>query len=140
MLKQLRPNRCSFLSVGWVAAAIFLCAARTAAASQVDSTPQDVFDAMRGSFQPAKAKGVHARYQWDLSGPNGGEWWIEVNDGSYKMGKGKIPNPNVTFVAKDKDWVAICHDQLSGTWAYLTGRLKVRGDQNVARKLGEIFP
>jgi len=109
-------------------------------AARVDSTPQDVFDAMRGSFQPAKAKGVHARYQWDLSGPNGGQWWIEVNDGTYRMGKGKIPDPNVTFIAKDKDWVAICHDQLSGTWAYLTGRLKVRGDQAIARKLGEMFP
>ena len=42
--------------------------------------------------------------------------------------------------AKDKDWVAISHDQLSGTWAYLTGRLKVRGDQGLARKLDEIFP
>ncbi|PYL51626.1 MAG: hypothetical protein DMF33_10205 [Verrucomicrobia bacterium] len=46
----------------------------------------------------------------------------------------------VTFIATDKDWVAICHDQLSGTWAYLTGRLKVRGDQGIARKLGEMFP
>jgi putative sterol carrier protein len=95
---------------------------------------------MRGSFQPAKAKGVHARYQWDLSGPNGGQWWIDVEDGTYKMGKGTIPNPSVTFIAKDQDWVAICHDQLSGTWAYVSGRLKVHGDQGVARKLGEIFP
>ena len=109
-------------------------------ADRAESTPQEGFDAMCGSFQPAKAKGVHARYQWDLSGANGGQWWIEVNDGTCKMGKGKIPNPSVTFIAKDKDWVAICHDQLSGTWAYLTGRLKVRGDQNVARKLGEMFP
>jgi hypothetical protein len=57
----------------------------------MDSTPQEVFDSMRGSFQPAKAKGVHARYQWDLSGPqgggNGGSTW---NDGKYKMGKGRI--------------------------------------------------
>jgi putative sterol carrier protein len=114
--------------------------AAVAPASHVESTPQEVFDAMRTSFQSAKAKGVHVRYQWDLSGPNGGQWWIEVDDGTCKMGKGTIPNPNVTFFAKDKDWVAICHDQLSGTWAYLTGRLKVRGDQNVARKLSEIFP
>jgi putative sterol carrier protein len=56
------------------------------------------------------------------------------------MGTGKIANPSVTFIAKDKDWVAICNDQISGTWAYLTGRLKVRGDQGIARKLGEIFP
>ncbi|MGH7981937.1 MAG: SCP2 sterol-binding domain-containing protein [Candidatus Udaeobacter sp.] len=121
--------------------AVAMCGgAAIALADRAESTPQDVFDAMRSSFQPAKAKGVRARYQWDLSGPNGGQWWIEVNDGTYKMGKGKIPNPNVTLIASDKDWVAICHDQLSGTWAYLTGRLKVRGDQAIARKLGEIFP
>ena len=120
---------------------VAMCAsAAIALADRDESTPQEGFDAMRGSFQPAKAKGVHARYQWDLSVLKGGHWWIEVNDGTYKMGKGKIPNPNVTFIASDKDWVAICHDQLSGTWAYLTGRLKVRGDQAVARKLGEMFP
>ena len=61
-------------------------------------------------------------------------------DGTYKMGKEKIPNPSVTFIAKEKDWVAICHDQLSGRWAYVTGRLKVRGDQVVAGKVGEMFP
>jgi len=121
--------------------AVAICAgAAVSLADHAESTPQDVFDGMRGSFQAAKAKGVHVRYQWDLSGPHGGEWWIEVNDGTYKMGKGKISDPNVTFFATDKDWVAICHDQLSGTWAYFTGRLKVRGDQTVARKLGEMFP
>jgi putative sterol carrier protein len=140
MPKGLTGNRRIFLRINAVGLAIFVSTAIAAAASHVDSTPQDVFDAMRGSFQPAKAKGIHARYQWDLSGPNGGQWWIEVNDGTYKMGKGQIDHPSVTFRASDKDWVAICHDQLSGTWAYLTGRLKVRGDQNVARKLGEMFP
>ena len=140
MPQQFKRKQCCFLLIGWVAAAICFYAATAAAATPVDSTPQDVFDAMRRSFQPAKAKGVHVRYQWDLSGPHGGEWWIEVNDGTYKMGKGQIDHPNVTFVARDKDWVAICHDQLSGTWAYVTGRLKVRGDQGIARKLGEMFP
>src|SRR5881394_907619 len=104
------------------------------------STPQQVFDGMRESFKANKAKGVHARYQWELSGPQGGQWWIDVNDGTYKMGKGKVPNPNVTFVAKDKDWVAVSNGQLGGTWAYMTGRLKIRGDQGLARKLGQIFP
>ena len=137
---QLKGNGSFIIWIGRVAAVICVCSVMTAAASPEDSTPQGVFDAMRSSFQPAKAKGVHASYQWDLSGPNGGEWWIDVNDGTCKMGKGKIDHPSVTFIAKDKDWVAICHDQLSGTWAYMTGRLKVRGDQGVARKLGEMFP
>ena len=109
-------------------------------ADRAESTPQEVFDSMRTSFQPAKAQGVHARYQWDLSGPNGGQWWIDVNNGTYKMGKGKVEHADVTFVAKAKDWVAVSNGQLSGTWAYLTGRLKIRGDQRIARKLSEMFP
>ena len=135
-----KRKQCFLVSTGSLAAAMCACAAMTAAASNTDSTPQEVFDEMRSSFQPAKAKGVHVSYQWDLSGPNGGEWWIAVNDGTYKMGKGKIDHPTVTFIAKDRDWVAICRNKLNGTWAFITGRLKVRGDQGIARKLGEIFP
>ena len=105
-----------------------------------NTTPQQVFDGMRESFRAEKAKGVHARYQWELSGPNGGQWWIEVNDGKFKMERGKIDNPDVTFVASDKTWVALSNGTLKGTWAVLTGRLKVRGSQTVARKLDEMFP
>src|SRR5438093_9150937 len=118
--------------------AFCLNAATVTSAGQLDSTPQQVFDSMRSSFQPAKAKGVHARYQWELSGPQGGQWWIDVNDGTYKMGKGKIDNPSVTFITSDADWVAMSNGKLKGTWAFMTGRLKVRGSQAVARKLDEI--
>ena len=123
-----------------IVGAICLVTASTSPASGSDSTPQQVFDGMRQSFQANKAKGVHARYQWELTGPNGGEWWIDVNDGTYKMGKGKIDNPSVTFITSDADWVAMSNGKLKGTWAFMTGRLKVRGSQAVARKLNEIFP
>jgi len=131
------------LTIATIITAIGLGAASAASKESSSSTPQQVFDGMRGrrqSFQAQKAKGVHARYQWDLSGPNGGEWWIDVNDGTYKMGKGKIDNPSVTFVTSDKDWVALSNGTLGGKWAFFTGRLKIRGDQNLARKLDEIFP
>jgi putative sterol carrier protein len=137
----MRPSNGYFsFAISAIVMAVCLGAASAASKEPSNSTPQQVFDGMRQSFRTNQAKGVHARYQWDLSGPNGGQWWIDVNDGAYKMGKGKIDHPNVTFLATDKDWVAVCNGQLGGTWAYLTGRLKVRGDQGVARKLGEIFP
>jgi putative sterol carrier protein len=128
------------LTIATIVTAIALDAARAASKESSVSTPQQVFDGMRQSFQAQKAKGVHARYQWELSGPNGGEWWIDVNDGTYKMGKGKIDNPSVTFITSDADWVAMSNGKLKGTWAFMTGRLKVRGSQAVARKLNEIFP
>jgi putative sterol carrier protein len=102
--------------------------------------PQDVFDGMRESFRPEKARGVHAKYQWDLSGPNGGHWWIEVNDGKAKIGRGKIDKPDVTFAASDRTWVAISDGKLNGAWAAMTGRLKIRGSRALARKLDEMFP
>ena len=120
---------------------LFLIAtsAFAAAHQRLSATPQDVFDSMREVFRPDKAAGVHAKFQWDISGPRGGQWWIEVNDRTFKMGHGKIPDPNVTFVVSDNDWVAISNEQLSGVWAYMTGRLRVHGNQMLARKLDEMF-
>jgi putative sterol carrier protein len=104
-----------------------------------DTLPQQVFDGMRQSFDSNRAKGVHVRYQFDISGPNGGLWWIEVNDGKCKFGRGQIPNPDTTFIASDRDWVALSNGKLAGLWAFMTGRLKIHGDQKLARKLDEMF-
>ena len=137
----MKTRRASFcLSSAMIVAALSLCAAKAASNEPENSTPQQVFDGMRQSFRAEKAKGVHASYQWELSGPNGGDWWIDVNDGTFKMGRGRIDNPSVTFITSDNDWVAMSNGKLKGSWAYLTGRLKVRGPQSIARKLDEIFP
>lgn len=114
--------------------------AKFASAESKSSTPQQVFDGMRRSFRAEKAKGLNARYQFDLDGPEGGQWFVDLNDGTLKMARGQIEHPNVTLITSDKDWVALSNGDLSGTWAFLTGRLKIRGDHSLARKLGEIFP
>src|SRR4030095_2730614 len=117
------------------------CQAQHRAASRPhNSTPQQALDKRQDAFQGDKAKGVHASYQWELSGPNGGDWWLIVNDGTYKMGRGKIHNPNVTFVASDEDSVAMSNKTLKVSWAYLTGRLKIQGSRRLVKELDRIFP
>jgi putative sterol carrier protein len=135
-----RSNRRLHLIVTMLLATFCVRAISAASNEQASSTPQDVFDGMRKSFRAEKAKGVHARYQWELSGPHGGRWGFDVNDGKIEMGLGTIDNPNVTFLTSDKDWVALSNGTLGGKWAYFTGRLKIRGPQNLARKLDEMFP
>jgi putative sterol carrier protein len=137
-MKTKRMRSC--LTIGVMLGALSLSAFGATSSEPDNKTPQDVFDGMRKSFRAEKAKGVHARYQWELSGPNGGQWWIDVNDGTFEMGRGKIDNPSVTFVTSDKDWVALSNGTLGGKWAFFTGRLKIRGPQSLARKLDEIFP
>lgn len=129
-----------FLCVALSCLALSPAVVKAADASDSSKTPADVFDGMRKSFRADKAKDVHARYQFNISGPQGGDWWIIVNDGKCEMGKGSIETPDVTFAVSDKDWVAISNGKLGGTWAYMTGRLKIQGSQNVARKLDDMFP
>jgi putative sterol carrier protein len=125
----------------WCAAMAMLLAVSPAWSAEIEnSKPQDVFDGMRDSFRADKANGVHVRYQFELSGPGGGEWWIEVKNGKARIEKGKIDKPDVTFIATAQDWVALSNGKLNGIWAHLTGRLKVRGDQKLARRLDELFP
>jgi len=107
---------------------------------QHNSTPQQALDKREDAFQGDKAKGVHAIYQWELSGPNGGDWWLIVNDGTYTTGRGKIHNPSVTFVASDEDWVAMSNKTLNVPLAYLTGRLKIQGSHRLVKELDKIFP
>ena len=121
-------------------AAAALSASAPAGVQPAYSTPQQIFDAMRGAFQPQKAAGVHVRYQFQLSGPNGGDWFIEVNDGKCRVARGAVDHADVTFIASAQDWVAISNGKLNGTWAFLLGRLKIHGDQHLARQLDEMFP
>jgi putative sterol carrier protein len=132
----------AFLNVTGVAMLVTLCVATLHAtpSRQQNSTPQQALAKRQAAFQADKARGVYASYQWELSGPNGGEWWLIVNNGTYKAGRGKIDNPSVTFAASDEDWVAISNQTLKVSWAYLTGRLKIQGSQSLVRKLEEIFP
>ena len=129
-----------FLRIASIIAAIGVETLVAASSEPTNTAPQEVFDGMRQSFRAEKAKGVHLKYQWQLSGPEGGEWWIEVSDGKFQMGRGRINNPDVTFITSDKNWVALSNGTLGGKWAFFTGRLKIRGSQSAARKLDEIFP
>ena len=133
-------NKRLYLLLAFAALALASPCQALQASRQQNSTPQQALDKRQDAFRADKAKGVHASYQWELSGPNGGELWLSVNDGTYEMGRGKIDNPNVTFAASDEDWVSRSNKTLKVPWAYLTGRLKIQGSHSLVKKLDEIFP
>lgn len=104
------------------------------------TSPEEVFAQMQHSFRSDRARGQHLRYQINLADPQGGKWWIEINDGSYTMGKGTVQHPDVTFGCTGADWVRLANGTLGGFQAFFTGRLHVTGSQITAHRLDEIFP
>lgn len=102
-------------------------------------TPDQVFDQMPASFQADKAGSTSASIQFDLSGDNGGKWWVKIHDGTAESGKGEVENPNLTLIADATDYVKISLGQLDGTAAFMQGKLKIKGDMGLAIKMQSLF-
>jgi putative sterol carrier protein len=101
---------------------------------------KNYFETLPKRFVPDAAKGVHATFQFELSGDNGGTYHVKVEDGSIAVGEGPAPTANATIKMKGDDYVKMVNGQLSGTMAFLKGQMKIAGDMMLAQKMQKLFP
>ena len=98
-----------------------------------------IFPAMVEHFIPEKATGVNATIQFDLSGDNGGVYWLRIADGSAETGDGAVENPKMTVRAAADDCFEMVIGELNPLQAFMSGRVKVKGDMLLAMKLMTMF-
>ena len=101
---------------------------------------KDYFETLPQRFQAGAAKGVHATFQFELSGDGGGTYHVKVEDGSMAVAEGPAPTANATIKMKGEDYVKMVNGKLSGTMAFLKGQMKIAGDMMLAQKMQAIFP
>lgn len=102
-------------------------------------TIDQLFAEMEGKFRADKASGMNATFQFEISGDDGGTWHAKIADGSCAFGQGPIDGANVTISAASSDWSQIVSGSLNPQMAFMTGKIKVRGDLGLATKLGTLF-
>ena len=100
---------------------------------------QALFPAMVDRFLPEKAADINATILFDLSGDNGGYYWIKIADGAATTGLGEVSDPAMTVKASADDWHAVATGQLNAMQAFMTGKLKILGDMGLAMKMQTIF-
>ncbi len=100
----------------------------------------DVFEEMSKHFNASAAANTNASYQFNISGPEGGIWAFKIASGTCELVKGGVPTPSVEISLADKDWMAIREGKLNSQMAFMQGKLKIKGDMNLAMKLQTIFP
>lgn len=98
-----------------------------------------LFPDMVERFLPEKAGDINATILFDLSGDNGGVFWIKIADGAATTGAGAVSDPAMTVKASADDWLAVATGQMNAMQAFMTGKLKVLGDMGLAMKLQTIF-
>ena len=102
-------------------------------------TVKETFDAMAGRFRADKAAGVNATVQYDISGSDGGTWHAVMKDGTCAVNSGAAPSPNLTISMSSQDWLDMVSGKLSGQMAFMSGKLKLKGDMGLAMKIGSLF-
>jgi putative sterol carrier protein len=94
-----------------------------------------IFPQMVERFDPAKAEGVSASIQFELSGDNGGSWWLTIADGRAEVGQGSIENARMTLTATADDFGAMMSGALNPMQAFMSGKIRIKGDTSLALKL-----
>jgi len=102
-------------------------------------TPQDIFKEMPGSLNADAAKGMNSTIQFNLSGDNGGQWYVVIKDGKAEVSQGTASAPNMTLSMSAQDYVDMTMGKLNGQMAFMSGKLKISGDMGLAMKMQSLF-
>jgi len=105
-------------------------------------TPKLIFEdkiASRLKEDLSLGKEINATYLFNITGETGGTWTIALNSNAQEVKVGSIENPQCTITISDKDFVNLVEGTLNPQMAFMTGRLKVKGDLGLALKLGKIL-
>ena len=102
-------------------------------------TVKEVFEEMPSRFRADKAAGVNATIQYDITGDQGGTWHAVIKDGTCSVAPGASSSSNLTITMSSQDWLDMTAGKLTGQMAFMSGKLKLKGDMGLAMKIGSMF-
>ena len=91
------------------------------------------------AFRPEAAEGVEAVIQYRLTGEEAGDYIITIKDDQCKVAEGIAEEPNVVLTAEAHDFADVLLGKANGMQSFMTGKLKLSGDLNLAMKLTSFF-
>ncbi len=100
---------------------------------------QAVFGRMPEFFQADAAGGVNVVFQFNISGPDGGDWHVTVKDNACTVEAGAHAKPTTTLKMADADFLALIAGKLPAMQAFTTGKLKIEGDLMKSQLVEKLF-
>lgn len=88
---------------------------------------------------PEVGKSIGGIVVFDLAGEGGGQWTLDLTTETVEVRAGATDGAKVTLAMTATDFVAMVNGELSAQKAFLTGKLKVKGDMGTALKLGKLL-
>jgi putative sterol carrier protein len=102
----------------------------------VPQTVRDFFENELPNVDPAKVAGMTNTYAFDVEGA--GQWTVAIADGTVTVSEG-LGEADCTISASEETLMKIARGEQNATTAYMTGKLKIKGDMGAALKLQKLF-
>ena len=97
---------------------------------------QEFFNGLPSRVDASKTQGMNNSYLFNVDGA--GKWLVDVRDGQVNVREGG-DSADVTISASEENFQKIVSGELNPTSAYMTGKIKVKGDMGAAMKLQKLF-
>ncbi|MGI9112193.1 MAG: SCP2 sterol-binding domain-containing protein [Gaiellaceae bacterium] len=97
---------------------------------------QEFFDGLAAGVDESKTAGMSNSYFFDIDGA--GKWVVAVEDGKVNVSEGE-GEADTTITTTEENFLSITRGELNPTTAYMTGKLKIKGDMSAAMKLQKLF-
>jgi putative sterol carrier protein len=97
---------------------------------------RDWFAGLESRIDPGKTAGMTNSYVFDVEGA--GQWTVRVEDGAVSVTEG-AEDADVTISGDAETFERIVSGEQNATTAYMTGKIKIKGDMGAAMKLQKLF-
>jgi putative sterol carrier protein len=98
---------------------------------------REFFEGLESRVDESKTAGMTAKYLFEVEGA--GTWTVDVNDGKLTVTEGGGNEADATVSMSEDNFDQLISGDLNPTTAYMTGKLKVKGDMSAAMKLQKLF-
>ena len=99
-------------------------------------TAREFFDTLESRADTSKTAGMTNSYLFDIEGA--GKWTVNVADGKVSVTEGG-EDADAVITTSEATFEKIVSGEQNPTSAYMTGKLKVKGDMGAAMKLQKLF-
>ena len=100
---------------------------------------KEIFTRMAAVFDRGAAAGLDAIIQFNIEGDEGGDWYATIKDQTCTVYVGVYDNPTLSLRMSDKNWIALCKGDLNAVIAFMSGKLKAKGDLMLAQRMPKLF-
>jgi putative sterol carrier protein len=97
---------------------------------------KEFFEGLATRVDPSKTAGMNNSYLFEIDGA--GQWKVDVQDGAVNVTEGP-GDADVTISASADTFDRITGGELNPTTAYMSGKIKIKGDMGAAMKLQKLF-